>query len=148
MFSEKITTFKSKQYLVSKSCLVPLHPFLDETEILRVDGRGNNSKLCFAVRHHVILSRKHKITNEQVKLLHGGANLLAASLSHHFHVVGARKVIRSITHVCTVCQCSTSKPHPQMFGQLPSDQLSPEPVFQHTGVDYAGRLLIKGGPVQ
>ena len=87
---------------------------------MRVGGRGNYSKLSYAVCHPVILSRKHEVSkllirSEHVRLFNGGPILLAASLSHlfHVHVLGARKAIRSITCACTVCHCATPKPRPR-----------------------------------
>ena len=68
-----------------------------------------------------------------------------ASLSRRFHIVGARRAMRSITRKCVTCRRVYARTQQQLLGQLPADRLIPGPVFQHTGVDYAGPLLIKLG---
>ena len=40
------------------------------------------------------------------------------------------------------------KPRPQMMGQLPIERLTPGPVFDNVGVDYAGPVYIKYGFVR
>ena len=46
------------------------------------------------------------------------------------------------------CRRVASKPRPQIMGQLPSDRLNPGPIFDYVGVDYAGPILTKSGPVR
>ena len=40
------------------------------------------------------------------------------------------------------------QPQPQMLGQLPIERVTPDPVFDKVGVDYAGPVLIKYGYVR
>ena len=40
------------------------------------------------------------------------------------------------------------KPQPQLLGQLPIERVTPGPVFDKVGVDYAGPVLIKYGHVR
>ena len=81
-------------------------------------------------------------------MLHAGPTLLSASLSQRYHIVGGRNVIRSVTRECVTCRRKAEKPQPQMLGQLPIERVTPGPVFQMVGVDYAGPVLVKYGHVR
>ena len=67
------------------------------------------------------------------------------SLSRRYHIIGGRKTVRSVTRECLICRPHTLKPKPQILGQLPFEPITPGPVFNTAGVDYAGPFLIKYG---
>ena len=113
----------------------------------------SNSTLSYFQSHPMILDGKHPITEliiraEHLRLMHAGPTLLASSLSQKFHIVGARKTIRSITRQCVTCRCHSIKPQAQLLGQLPAERVSPTPSFEKLGVDYAGPFQIKYGHVR
>ena len=100
-----------------------------------------------------ILHGKHPITkliisSEHTRLLHAGPTLVMASLCRHYHIVGCRKAIRSITRKCIICRRTTVKPQSQLLGQLPSERVTPGSVLENVGVDYAGPFYIKYGSVR
>ena len=133
--------------------MLPLHPILDDHGLLRVGGRGNQSKLEYSLCHPIILHGNHPVTKllistEHLRLLHAGPTLIAASLSRRFHIVGSRRVLRSLTRGCVPCRRTSVKPKLQMLGQLPVERLTPGLVFEHVGVDYAGPVMIKRGSVR
>ena len=152
-FTEEMLFLKAKQELPKRSSLLPLHPFLDSHGLLRVGGRESQSKLPYSRRHPMILPGNHTVTKlivrtEHLRLLHGGPTLVNASLSRQFHLIGGRRVIRSITQACVICCRLSAKPQPQMLGQLPVDRLTPGSVFERVGVDYAGPMMTKRGSVR
>ena len=49
----------------------------------------------------------------------------------------------SVTGGCITCRRTSTRPRPQMLGQLPPERLTPSPVFKNVGVDYAGPVCIK-----
>ena len=53
--------------------------------------------------------------------------------------------IRLITCECVICKCYTGKTAFQQQGQLPLERITPGPVFEKVGVDYAGPFDIKYG---
>ena len=48
---------------------------------------------------------------------------------------------------CNKCWKVVARPNPQLLGQLPADCVTPGKTFASVGVDYAGPMLIKSGPV-
>ena len=104
--------------------------------------------ISYEVQHPLILHGKHPLARliihtEHVRLLHAGPTLLSASLITRYHIVKGRMIIRSVYRQCIVCHRHSVKPKPQMMGQLPIERVTPGPVFDKTGVDYAGPILTK-----
>ena len=152
-FTQEIESIKKDGAIPNSSRLLPYHPFLDSDGILRVGGREHNSDRSFSNQHPIILHGTHPVTKllihlEHLRLLHAGPTLLASSLSTRFHIIGGRKIIRSITRGCIICRRDSAKPRPQMLGQLPVERITPSPVFNKVGVDYAGPINVKHGYVR
>ena len=136
--------------LPNNSVLKALNPFLDSFGIIRVGGRISNAELCYSRVHPIILHGKHPITkliiaSKHCQMLHAGPSLLSASISLRFHVINLRKTVRMITHDCIICKRYTGKTASQLQGQLPQERLTPGPIFERVGVDYAGPFNIKYG---
>ncbi len=149
-FQSDRMSLKGSKTLSSSSSLLPLQPFLDSSDILRVGGRRQLSQTSYQSRHPAILHGKHPLSHlivqdEHLRLLHAGPTLLTASLSRRYHIIGGRRLIRSVARKCTICRRYTARPKPQMLGQLPIERITPGSVFDKVGVDYAGPVLIKYG---
>ena len=126
---------------------------MDSNNLLWVGGRIQNAQLSYTSRHPVILHGKHQITqliiaSEHSRLLHAGPTAVAASLSHHYHIVGCHRSVRLITRKCITCRRTSAKPRNQMLGQLPIERITPDSVFERVGVDYAGPFYIKYGSIR
>ena len=153
-FPEEVDALKQGCPISKKSKLLPFRPTWDKNRsVIRVGGRMSNSTLSYFQSHPMILDGKHPITKliiraEHLRLMHAGPTLLASSLSQKFHIVGARKTIRSITRQCVTCRRHSIKPQAQLLGQLPAERVSPTPPFEKSGVDYAGPFQIKYGHVR
>ena len=152
-FSKEIKALKNNKDIPKSSCLLPLHPFVDSSMLLRVGGREQNSKASYASQHPIILHGNHPLTklivlSEHLRLLHAGAQLVTSMLSLSFHIIGHRKLIRSITRGCITCRRHAVKPKPQILGQLPMERVTPDTVFDRIGVDYAGPIYVKYGYVR
>jgi hypothetical protein len=85
------------------------------------------------------------IHTEHLRLLHAGPLLVAASLGRHFHILGGRSTIQSITHNCAIYRQKSLRPQPPLMGQLPAKQITPDMIFNRVGVDYAGPMYVKYG---
>ena len=148
--NKEITNLKKGCRLNKSSPLIPLHPFLDADDLIRVGGREQNSNRAHSTKHPVILHGSHPVTrviiqSEHLRLLHAGPTLLSCSLNRRFHILGSHKVVRSITRSCVTCRRIAAKPQSQMMGQLPIERVTPDFIFDRVGVDYAGPLQLKLG---
>ena len=88
------------------------------------------------------------ITSEHDRLLHAGPALVAASLSRNVCILNGRRSICSIIRRCVTCRCVSARPNNKEFRQLPADRLKPGLAFDRVGVDYAGPIHVKSGPVR
>lgn len=152
-FHEEISSLKSKGNLRPSSKLLTLNPFLDDQGLLRVGGRIRLSDLPYKRRHPIVLPGEHRFTklvirSEHERLLHAGLTATSASLSRKFHILNCRRAVRTIVRSCVKCRKVTARPNTQLLGQLPADRLQPGQSFDCVGVDYAGPMLIKSGPVR
>ena len=126
---------------------------MDDKNILRVGGRERNSQLNYDKQHPVILHGTHPLSkliirNEHLRLLHAGPTLTAASLNRRFYLIGGRRAIRSVTRSCVICRRRSVRPRPPIMGQLPIERITPDCIFSHVGVDYAGPIYVKHGYVR
>ena len=125
-----------------------LHPFLDpDTNLLWVGGRQQLAQVSYSTKHPIVLHGKNTITRMIIRdkhkhLLHAGPTLLASSLSHQYHIVGGTKIV---TRECLICRKYSARPQPQLLEQLPIECVTPGPVFDSAGVDYAGPILTNYG---
>ena len=90
---------KQSQEIHDSNSLMPFHPILDASGLLRVGGRARNSTAPFSRQHPVILHGKHSIIKliVRLRLLHDSPSLLMCSLNRLYHVV------RMITRGCITC---------------------------------------------
>ena len=145
---------KNGEPISKSSRLLPFRPIFDENHsIVRVGGRLSNSSLSHSQQHPVILDGNHPVTkliilSEHLRLMHAGPTLLLSSLNLRFHILKARKVVRSITRQCVICKRHSIRPQAQLLGQLPAECVSIAPPFERSGVDYAGPFQIKYGHVR
>ncbi|XP_062616529.1 uncharacterized protein LOC134278228 [Saccostrea cucullata] len=54
--------------------------------------------------------------------------------SHGYWILGARRLISSIIHVCVVCRKLRRMPQEQKMADLPVDRLTPGPPFSSVGI--------------
>ena len=113
-------------------------------------GRLNNSSLSLSQHHPIILHGKDKLTrlivlSKHRSLLHSGPTLLLSVLGTSYHIVGARRLTRSVCRSCVTCRKVSAKTEQQLMGQLPSQRVTPSAVFSRTGMDFAGPFTIKKG---
>ena len=128
-------------------------PFIDKHGLLRAGGRLAHSNLSHSIIHPVILPGKSSLcvkllTHKHVSLGHCGPSLILSAAGTRVHIIGARRLARSVYRSCVVCRKAAAKTQHQMMGQIPASRLTPNPPFTICGIDYAGPFLLKKGHTQ
>ncbi|XP_050535031.1 uncharacterized protein LOC126902051 [Daktulosphaira vitifoliae] len=139
----------SKGNFVTKGPLKNLSPFLDKG-ILRVGGRLKHSELDLNQKHPALLPRNHRVTQMifeayHKKFLHIGPQGLLANIRAHFWPLRGRDLARITVNKCIKCFRAKPIPMQPLMGQLPAARVSANRPFTHTGIDFAGPIMIKVG---
>ncbi|XP_074114130.1 uncharacterized protein LOC141537182 [Cotesia typhae] len=138
----------SGKSLVKSHALSRLTARLDYQGILRVGGRLQNSQLDPESKHPPILPSKCKlsellIADAHTRTLHGGTQHTLAYLRRQCWILGGRAPIKSYIHHCLTCARIRAVKTQQLMAPLPASRVTPSPVFETTGVDYAGPITLK-----
>ena len=152
-FKEEIYSLEKGQAVSSRSRLLSLNPYLDENNVMRVNGRlGQAEHLSYDSRFPVILPRKHSITRLIIRHYHelgnhnAGTSHTLADLRSKYWILRAREAVKECESGCASCKRKKAKPAQQVMAPLPKMRLgTPLRAFARVGVDYAGPLLTKQG---
>ena len=88
----------------------------------------------------VILHGKHPvytkllIHTEHLRLLHAGPLLISGSLGRRFHIVLGCRAIHSVSRRCVICRRRSLRPQPPLMGQLSSECVTPDLVFNQVEI--------------
>jgi len=147
-FSVERSTLEGKQELSPKSALQSLHPFLDESGILRVGGRLQNANVPYDQKHPTILPNQSTLTKliiryEHLKHMHADCTLLLSVLQRQYWILRARSTVRHVIFQCITCYHQKAKVAGQLMGSLPQARVEQTRPFLSCGVDYAGPIAVK-----
>ncbi|XP_044595862.1 uncharacterized protein LOC123272906 [Cotesia glomerata] len=147
-FSKEYQLLLKKQSLPSSNSLAKLTPFIDSKGLLRLGGRLQNSTLPMDAKHPLIVPKdsplaKIIIADAHQKTLHGGVQDTLTYTRNHFWILSGRSLVKSIVLKCARCARYRQKRACQLMGRLPIDKVTPARPFLHSGVDYAGPLIIQ-----
>ena len=100
--------------LKGSSTLISLNPTLGDGGLLVVGGHHSNSSLSLSQQHPPILSSRDMLTHLlflslHVTLAHCGPSLLLSAAGSRAHVLGARRLARTVCRRCVVCRRVAAK---------------------------------------
>ena len=146
--SEEILALKKSATISSKSKIVALAPFLDESGVLRVGGRLDHSDFDYDTKHPIILPDsqflKSLIMYVHQKHKHMGAEWTLFNLRRQFWILKGRRTVKSVIRNCTICQRHNKPFLRQKMAPLPDFRTNMDSrPFLCTGVDYAGPIHVR-----
>ena len=74
---------------------------------------------------------------------HPGLAALLSLLAHRNYIPGLKNELKAVARRCITCRRAYGQPMQQKMGLLPSYRTSEAPMFQSTGIDFAGPFLDK-----
>lgn len=147
-FRTEVKLIKRGLPLKSSSLLISFNPFIDSDGLMRVGGRLSNSFYSLDKLHPLILFGKHHLSKllvarEHLRMLHAGPQLLLSTLRDRFWITSCRNLVKQTVHRCVTCFRVSPKVTQPIMGNLPAARIQSTFPFLHTGIDYAGPILIK-----
>ncbi len=76
---------------------------------------------------------------------HAGISALHSILVTTFFIPNLRNLLKLISRQCPSCQRAHARPLNYLMGMLPASRTTPAPLFDRTGVDFAGPFVLRQG---
>lgn len=110
-------------------------------------GRLKHAVLAYDERYPLILPSGSHLTQLIVEAghrrsLHGGVQFTLGMLRQRYWIPRGRAIVKKALLRCVVCARWRAVTPQQLMGQLPRERVTLSRPFQHTGVDYAGPILV------
>ncbi|GBN56675.1 hypothetical protein AVEN_110041-1 [Araneus ventricosus] len=140
-FQEEIKDLKRGKGVSNKSKLSSLSVFNDENGILKVDGRLKHSKLNVYSKHPIVLPTNHILTTNILvyyhkKYLHLGAQTLLYQVRQKVWPINGKHNCKKVIFRCITCAKNKPVLTFQIMGDLPTDRVTPNHVFNVTGIEF------------
>ncbi|XP_069184059.1 uncharacterized protein [Procambarus clarkii] len=125
----------------------------DNYNILRCCGRLLHAEINLDTKNPILLPRHHIITKlivfhyHEHNTLHGGVLDTLSEIRQRFWLPQGRQTVKSLIKSCVICKrydarvCPYPGPPP-----LPKERVVHLRLFETTGVDYTGTLILTGTP--
>ena len=152
-FLKEVNLLSKEKRVGKDSRLKTLKPYLDENNLLRLDGRISNSTRPTTISQPIITDARDVLMEKYYFYLHEllchcGPSLLLAYSGSRFHIVGARRLSRRICSQCVTCRRCKPRTQKQIMAELPAPRVNASPPFTNCGMDFAGPFTIKLGRVR
>ena len=146
-FKPEIDDIAKHKPVIKQSKLSPFNPFRDEYGLIRVGGRLEHSQMKYTAKHPLLLPSNESvdkiIRHFHAASLHGGVQLTLSLLRSQYWILNARSRVKQIIRQCPVCNRQKAQVMEQQMSALPAERCTPSRPFTHTGVDYAGPILVR-----
>ena len=142
-FAVELDALRANRPVPRASPLKSLCPFIDDSKLLRVQGRLENSALPFSEQHPPILHGQCRLSAllidwAHTRALHGGFRVTYAYTMQRDWIIGGKVRVKAHIRRCVVCARSLARPSTQVMAPLPAARVTPSRPFSRCGVDYAG----------
>ncbi|GIX72276.1 reverse transcriptase [Caerostris darwini] len=119
-----------------------------DDDVLRVKTRIIERDDDLSFLYPILLPSKHYLTEclireYHLKYCHAGMQILSAKLRLQYWIFSSKRNIRSCVSRCVVCKRFTAKALTTPPIQLPLDRVRESAIFEITGIDLCGPLLLK-----
>lgn len=143
MYKEEFDSLTKNGHVSQGSYLEKLDPYIDSDGLMRVGGRIRAADLSDQEKHPLIIPPSHianlLIQHYHSQVAHQGRHLtMGAIRTAGLWVIRGNKLVSSLIHKCVLCKKLRGKLETQKLSDLPTDRVSVDPPFTHTGLDVFG----------
>ena len=144
------TRISSEKPSRKKSPLAKLNPVMDNYGLIRSESRLKLANLEFDTVKPIILPKGHVsqmiIRQYHYSEGHCGQEHLLCTLRRRYFILGARRMIKKMTHDCVKCKKLFGRTATQIMAPLPTFRTTPpQSAFSYVGTDCFGPFYIKIG---
>ncbi|XP_062715819.1 uncharacterized protein LOC134291715 [Aedes albopictus] len=139
-------------YIEKSSELYKTSPFLDEDDVIRMEGR--TSPAVFVPTHTrfpVILPKNHIITSKiledfHIRYAHGSKETVVNEVRQEYFIPKLRTAVGKVISSCMRCRLRKTKPSVPRMAPLPIQRMQPfVRAFSYVGLDYFGPIDVTVG---
>ena len=147
-YSDEIVRLKAKDSVKQDSKISQLSPYLDEeTSLIRMRGRIQNSQLPESQKHPIILPHQSSIVRKLVEYvhqqqMHAGVSRTLVAIRDQYWVTRSRSLVRSVVKACVTCRMYMPSRLTVPMAPLPEDRVTERLPFEVIGVDFTGPVYI------
>lgn len=147
-FGHEIGRLRVNRALPMQSKLLRLTPFLDDSGVLRMNGRVGNAEIMEQKRAIILPSDSRFVFlliqhYHSQQVMHGGVQITLRALREKYWIIHMRRQVQKLIHKCIVCYRTKKLLLTQRMAELPSFRTRQARPFTFVGTDYAGYFEIK-----
>ena len=146
-FASELKQLKQKKGLRASSALHKFAPFIDDSGIMRVGGRLQQTGWPFHRQHPILLPKSYLVElfvrQQHIERKHQGVEAMVAFLRQKFWIISARRIIRKVKEGCVVCRRFDANTCEEVVAPLPESRVDHQYPFCVCGLDYAGPLAAR-----
>ena len=147
-YSDELTKLKAGNPVKKDSKIIQLSPFLDESGLIRMQGRLQEAvMLSEDEKHPIILPHQSYIVRLIVEEIHRiemhtGINGTLVALRYRFWVTHGRSLVKTIVKGCLICRKHMPQRLSAPLAPLPADRITRAAPFEVIGIDFTGPVYI------
>ena len=124
--------------------IVQLGLYMDNSELIRCQGRLENAEICVGARYPLLLPKSHRYTDLIIqcyhkKVFHTGCAQTLSSIRQKYWIPQGRRAVKCVLKKCTICR------RHELMQPIQTERVSTSAPFTYAGVDYFGPLFTKKG---
>ena len=149
-YQNTVDSIKEGKTLSKSNSLLLYNPMLGPKGLLRIGGRLGNAPLEYRQQHPVIIPNKSWLALLLMRRVHyhtshAGVSTMLSTLGQTVYIKAAKRIAKTVTRQCIICQKSHAKTGKQIMADLPISRVSQAPPFSVVGLDYAGPFMVRRG---
>ncbi|XP_075151112.1 uncharacterized protein LOC142225221 [Haematobia irritans] len=147
-YSHEYNALKNGEHISTKSKLLTLNPFIDENNLLRVNGRLSNADLPYTERYPIIIPENSRFCKLLIAftheiLLHSEHQSMLRAIRSEYYIIRLKNAVRYCIRNCRTCTIYKQRIRNQIMAALPSERCTFSLPFTNTGLDFAGPFDLK-----